>query len=338
MNSRFFISCAALGLGATVLGCGGDDARGPGSLEMLPPAEFDPTDPEQVEMLTGLSAPHAYTMGSIGLLIAGFTSGEVCTTPDGGGEPVCMPVGNGCPEATETSDGVVIEGRGCTTDDGTTWDGRVVVRNFERDAEGDLVPGDGNAEIAYEGLRISGPSDCPSATAMSHAVFDGAMTLARAADGSMGFEVDLTLEGSGVTEECESIDGLSGIYEYSGRVTDDGARKIWEGTGRFGTSETGVYEVTTENEVLDSTACEHEALSGTTTVTAGSDVMVITYDGATDCDEASTATWTFNGTDQGEIEGVECSASLASRARPGLGLGALGVALLLALARRRRVA
>ena len=336
MNSRFLTICAALGLGATGVGCGGDDSRGGARLDTLPAAVFDPADPQQIEMLPSLSAPHAYAMGSMGLLVAGFASGEVCTTPSDGGEPVCMPTGNGCPAATETADGVVIEGNGCTTEDGDTWNGRVVLRGFSRDAEGDLVAGEGAAEIVYEGLGSSGPSDCPTSTVMSTAAIDGTTVLTADADGTVHFDVDLTITGTGVTEDCEPIEDLSGIYEYRGTVREEGERKTWNGSGRFGTSELGVYEATTENEVLDSTACEHEALSGTTTVTAGSDVVVITYDGATDCEETSTATWSYNGTAQGELEGVECSASLASRARPGLALGALGGALLLAFARRRR--
>ena len=335
MNSRLLMLCAALSLGAHALGCGGDD-RGTRPLDTYPPATFDPTDVEQVEMLPALSAPHAYAMGSMGMLVAGFASGEICTTPSDGGEPECMPTGNGCPAATETSDGVVIEGNGCTTEDGDTWNGRVILRGFTRDTEGDLAAGAGPAEIVYEGLGTSGPSDCPTSTVMSSAVIDGRTVLTPGADGTVHFDVDLTITGTGVTEDCEPIEDLSGIYEYEGTVLTEGERNTWNGSGRFGTSELGVYEASTENEVLDSTVCEHEALSGTTTVTAGSDVVVITYDGATDCEETSTATWSFNGADQGELEGVECSASLASRARPGLPLGALGVAFLLALTRRRR--
>ena len=57
---------------------------------------------------------------------------------------------------------------------------------------------------------------------------------------------------------------------------------------------------------------------------------VVTYDGATDCDAAGTARWSLNGTDQGEIEGINCSVSAHSGR--GAGTSAFAFALALALA------
>jgi len=307
---------------------------GPSPFESFPPATFDPDDPAEIEMLASLSAPRAHAMGSLGILLAAFSNAEVCTTPEGGGEPVCMPTGNGCPEATETSDGFIVDGGGCTSEDGQTWTGRIIARGFERDADGELSAGS-DAEILYESLTLEGPSECPTVTTTTRAIIDGGMTMTAGGPGVVDFELDLEIRGSGVTEDCVDVGMLSGFYQYQGSRREEGTRTIWNGSGRFGNSETGVFEAATDEEVIDSSVCSDEALSGTTTVTAGSDVMVITYDGETDCDETSTATWTYNGADRGEIEGVSCAVSPGSRARPGLALGMLGALLLLGLSRRR---
>ena len=92
---------------------------------------------------------------------------------------------------------------------------------------------------------------------------------------------------------------------------------------------------TTVNEVLDNAVCNSEALSGTTTLTGDGHTAVITYDGATSCDTASTVTWTLDGAPKGVISGSSCSARpLPER---GAGWTALPVvALALAQVARRR--
>mgnify|MGYP001270728821 CR=1 FL=1 len=59
--------------------------------------------------------------------------------------------------------------------------------------------------------------------------------------------------------------------------------------------------------------------------------MVVTYDGESDCDEASTVQWSLNGEDQGEMEGVSCSTGT----QPKNALAILGLLLGLILIRRR---
>lgn len=54
--------------------------------------------------------------------------------------------------------------------------------------------------------------------------------------------------------------------------------------------------------------CTDEALSGTTTINAGSHTIDVSYDGQTDCDTTHTVRWTFDGADQGELAGSSCSA------------------------------
>jgi hypothetical protein len=312
-------------------GCGDDDDES--SVASFPAASLDPDDVDRIESLTGSSAPQVFNLGYTGVALATFENGEVCSTVDG--VEMCMPIGNGCPAMTETDDGFVIEGEGCTTDDGAVWTGRVVARGLTRaDGTGAPEPAD-SATIDYEELTIESPSDCPDATAPSRITLDGRLEMT--SSGASGFDFDLRLEvsGSGVGDDCTDIGDVAGAYEYQGSRREDGTQQIWNGSGRIGSSASGAYEAETVDEVLDSSVCSSEALSGTTTVKAGEDVAVFTYDGATDCDEASTVTWTFNGADRGELEGVRCA---VGRARFGpLGI-ALGVLSLLGVTRRRRSA
>lgn len=87
---------------------------------------------------------------------------------------------------------------------------------------------------------------------------------------------------------------------------------------------------TTTEELLDESICAIQAASGHTTLTNGADVVVITYDGATDCDDAGEVPWTLNGEAMGTLSGVYC-ASAGGPASAWLGLLALGLGL-----RRRR--
>ena len=328
------VSCAiSLGIG----GCR-DDADGDGdgggeggpSASSFPPATLDPDDPEQLESLTGASAPQVFNLGYVGVALASFENGEICMTVDG--MEMCMPVGNGCPAMTETSDGFVVEGGGCSTDDGAVWTGRIVASGLPGPESAGMQPSSGKGTIEYEALTIESPSECATATATSRITLDGRLDMETS---GAGFDFDLRLEvsGSGLDDDCDDIGNAAGVYEYSGSRREDGTQDIWNGSGVIGNSVTGSYEVETVDEVLDSDVCSSEALSGTTTVTAGSDVAVFTYDGASDCDEASTITWTFNGADRGELEGVSCG---IDRAPGGPAPGLVALAGLLGLRRRRR--
>lgn len=122
------------------------------------------------------------------------------------------------------------------------------------------------------------------------------------------------------------------VVEYSGIMTespDDGRIEV-NGSGRVGDREHGWVHISTDSQRYDSEICEGEALSGTTTVTSGPHTAVIIYDGLTDCDPSSTATWSLDGEDQGEMDAIGCSTVSAWPGVAGLGLAGL------ALWRRRR--
>lgn len=133
------------------------------------------------------------------------------------------------------------------------------------------------------------------------------------------FDVDLVIQGGSRTH-VDYVGTVRGGYD---------AATTWNGTGtleRSGFAPTGTVTATTVDERLDDT-CSGQPVSGQTTIERGSRVDVITYDGATACDDAHAAAWTVNGADRGLLTGIGCSAS------PGRGSGvALGTALLAGLA------
>ncbi|MBW2257325.1 MAG: hypothetical protein JRI25_22390, partial [Deltaproteobacteria bacterium] len=190
---------------------------------------------------------------------------------------------------------------------------------------------DGVDTIRYEDMTATEESDCASATEPQVVEFSGVVTRSGAA--TQSFTVDLVLSGSGPDDDtCEPMSEAL-AWRYDGTlVPGTGDVQTWAGSGRVGASDRGTLMATTTDEVLDSSTCDSEALSGTTTLESAGNVAVITYDGATDCDEDSTVTWTYNGDDRGEVAGVACAAVGPVAA----GAWLVGVALVLVGGRRRR--
>ena len=163
------------------------------------------------------------------------------------------------------------------------------------------------------------------------------------------FDVDIALLGSDIdTKACTSFPNDS-LLDYQGTTstgfeigdgetettttTTSGPEKpaVYSGSGRYATTSiaTGKVDAVTDNEQILGDTCNTEALSGTTTLTTDANEVVITYDGASDCDPESTVTWTLNGAAQGELEDVACSTG----ATPASFMMLLGTLFLL---RRRR--
>ncbi|MBX7191622.1 MAG: hypothetical protein K1X94_06175 [Sandaracinaceae bacterium] len=139
------------------------------------------------------------------------------------------------------------------------------------------------------------------------------------------FDLDLVIQG-GARTHLDYVGTVRGGY--------DGAT-TWNGTGtieRSGSAPTGTVTATTVDERLDDT-CGGQPVSGQTTIEQAGRTDVITYDGATACDDAHAAAWSVNGVDRGLLAGIGCSAS------PGRSSGvALGTALLAGLALLARIA
>jgi MYXO-CTERM domain-containing protein len=287
-----------------MLGCNASHA-GP-VIDSLPEGHLDASAPP-----TSFSAP---MMFALAITPTGISSvgGEMAT----------------CPIRTESGGTVVLEG-GCTDDQGREWFGRAVTPS-------NALPGvPTNGTITYEGFGSDQGSDCADRPdARSRTLADGTVTFTQTA-ASLRYDIDVVLTVSGVQDDCTETERQVALL-YSGSMTQDGNAQIWEGSGSVGNDLAGRFDVRTDGERLDDDACNTEALSGTTTVTAGSDVAVITYDGATDCDPMSTATWTLNGVDQGTVTGVRCSASPGQRGSPALAIVAvLGAAIVWGVRRRR---
>lgn len=163
------------------------------------------------------------------------------------------------------------------------------------------------------------------------------MSMAPDGDGT-AFETDIVLTAEGVDESTCQPEDLTGAYDYAGTVVNgpdvDGDNEpdssTWNGSGTVGWSGIGKASVSTEDELLTSVTvgfmtggtaaeCSYEAMSGSTTIEGDGATAVILYDGATDCDSTSTVTWTLNGANQGEVEGISCR--IGTRNRPGAAAG-----------------
>jgi MYXO-CTERM domain-containing protein len=280
-------------IASVVLGCGGG---GSGSLDGI--EESPGTEDDMIEWADSASAPAVYGQALTPLILASFAAdGDTC--------PVIVEEGT-----TTTYTG------GCTDMEGNEWVGSAVA-----DTEG----------VVYDGFGFTGEVDeCPGMTQTLR--FYGSVTTEAGVTGNGSFTIDVRIEGSGADPDadCAEREEVAGI-DYEGTVTSEGEAQTYSGSGRIGSSERGYVDAVTEDETVDDSICSNEALSGTTTITAGGHTAVITYDGATDCEETSTVTWTYDGEDRGELSGIQCSS----------GGGAGGAASLLlivgaAMLRRRR--
>lgn len=217
-------------------------------------------------------------------------------------------VSEDCP-STSVAGQVTTYSGGCTDAGGTTWTGSAVVTQT----------GETTGEVAYDGFGFSSPDE--SCGGESSGRWDGSLSL-----GERDFGTVLHVRSSGADDDCLPISYVL-EYDYAGAGDIGEDVGTYEGSGTMAEEHKGSVSLRTEAEAIDSSRCETEALSGSTTVQAGGHEVVVHYDGATTCTDPGRAHWSLDGVDQGEAE-VACAT-----ARPGL-LGAFtGLALLL---RRRR--
>ncbi len=263
------------------------------------PGDFDEspgTADDLREWAPSASAPSLYFNAGTPLLIAGLAAEDET-----------------CPAIVEDGTTTTYTG-GCTDSSGNEWLGSAVAS-----ADG----------VDYDGFGFTGDVEaCPGMRATFR--YHGTMDTSAAVSGG-GFAIDVTMEGEGYDDDCAPRTETIAI-QYEGTIEDGGDADTYQGSGVIGSSLRGYVNVSTEAEVVDMNLCGTEALSGTTTITASGHTAVITYDGATDCDEASTVTWTYDGEDQGELDGVSCSAGGGAGGWAGL----LVVAGALVIRRRRR--
>lgn len=262
-------------------------------LDDLPPAALNTA--EAVQYWSSVSAPNLL-LNAYSPLLAVYAAEEQ--------GPVDCPVGSAEGDVTTYTGG-------CTDNEGNTWEGTLTVHP---DA------------IVYTGLELGQPSeDCPGA--VTTLFLDGRLGGDREAE-PLSFSLDLAMHIEGPDASCDPSGGELAIL-YNGTQRADGEAELWSGTGRVGDTERGWVDATTTDERLDQSVCPTQAASGQTTLTNGTDVVVITYDGATDCDEQSEVPWSLNGEPQGMLSGVSCAVG-------GPAGGALAAVLALGMLRRRQ--
>ncbi len=302
-----------LALSILLVGCGSDG--GGNMLDDLDPASLS-ADPVVAKSWIELSsAPMALYFGEMPTGLANLYA--EATTP--------------CPTETVTGDVTTYQG-GCTDGDEHEWLGTATLTGSP---SSDFFYGD---SIVYDGFQVPASLDCGAAEYDVSLVFNGSITIEQASDGGGTFDIDLTYEGDmpDPANSCQPRHAVFALtYQGSvrpGAMDHDGDGHFddwhWNGTGKLGSAVTGAVTLTTTDEYLNHEVCEDEALSGTTTIAAGSHTIAVAYDGQSDCDAIGTVTWSFDGADQGELEGISCDAG----GRPG---GALILLALIGLVRRR---
>jgi len=231
-------------------------------------------------------------------------------------------VDDDCPVLTETATEYAIDGD-CTDSGGTAWSGSMTLTGTGLDTDDSTVD-----SIVFDALSMEWTEeDCEGAAVEQH--YEAAGETVYDQD---GFTTVLTFSHQTFdTLDCV-LDAGAFAYDYAGSVVQQGTRDTWNGEGTVGVEGQGSVTATTTDEVQDNSVCDSEPLSGTLTLASGGDEAVITFDGATDCDEDATGTWTLNGDGQGELEGVgyQC-ATAPSRASAWV----LALVVGLALGRRR---
>lgn len=192
----------------------------------------------------------------------------------------------------------------CTDSDDKQWKGKLTI---ERDGDDFVLDYDG-----FEGHQ-------------------GSFAIYRIEPSLHEFEAKLMLGGFTSVDYRGSVQGG---YDQ---------RTIWNGNGTVERDgflpPNGKVEASTLNQLVDDDVCAGQPVSGTTTLRAGEDEAVVTYDGESDCDENKSAQLAVNDESRGTIEGVSCRASGAAA-----GQASRGLATFLALCgagwmlRRRRFA
>jgi hypothetical protein len=233
-----------------------------------------------------------------------------------------------CPSVTTSGETQTYTGN-CTDSHGVEWKGTAQMVG---------AVGMRAASVTLNGFGRTSMVQCNGSSVPNTETADGTVTTSQSGD-TVSFTIGLsTTFDRPVLGACTTRESGTGTVLYSGTFRSNGSDPTtWNGSGDVGDSLRGQVHAVTSAEVIDHASCETEALSGSTTLSAGGHTAVITYDGASDCTMDSTVTWSLDGNPQGVVSGVACSAGLGpGRAgmAPAVVLGVLAAAGCLA---RRRV-
>lgn len=197
-----------------------------------------------------------------------------------------------CPSVADDGTTMVITG-GCTDSDHKRWEGSATV---VRGASGSYA-------LTLDAFGSASEGD-------DAATVTGTFAIERTSDGAHTFDADYTQDGLLVLD-----------VDYTGTIVGGyDTATVWNGQGtitRGGfTHASGTATATTVDQRRDNTVCSSESVSGTTTIDIGGRTAVITYDGATDCDESSAALLRVDGEDRGTIDGISCAVSPGGSGSP----------------------
>jgi hypothetical protein len=204
-----------------------------------------------------------------------------------------------CPSVATSGSARTYTG-GCTDSTGVKWAGTATVigATSMRASSATLSGFGATSQVTCKGAQL------PNTTTT-----DGTVTTTDDGTGKVSFHINTQSQHRRPSiVDCSLEDSMSMVL-YTGSYVNTGiAPTTWNGSGDVSDSRRGEVHAATVNEVLDNAVCDTEALSGTTTLAADGHTAVITYDGATSCDMASTVTWTLDGAPKGVISGISCSA------------------------------
>ncbi len=190
-----------------------------------------------------------------------------------------------CPAVDDDGTTLAISGD-CTDAEGKRWVGSVTIERS----------GDGDRELSYSKFGNSGSAD-------DAITKDGIVSVRRVEDALHEFDVNLVHAGE-VTTTVEYEGSVEGGYT---------GPTVWNGSGtslREGAvSPVGLVAANTVAQMVDGDVCSGQPASGQTTLSNDEHVVVVTYDGASDCDEAQAARYSVDGRDLGALPGIACTLS-----------------------------
>lgn len=276
------------------------DGEPAGTTEPTLPRAFDdfaPVDLTNIEVVRDLS-----TLSALGML----QRYEILTSePLSTGDP-------GCPLVEDDGAGHVVVTGDCTDTRGVVWTGTL-----------DSLAAESSVLDTFTGFGFTATGDCYGARITLEVAVDGTVAID---DDSGAWSFDL----HGVWPHlniptCEVTDA-GFILDYDVSIGTVGYSRLYSGAGRYADDVHGLVELQTIDQLPG--ACT-EPLSGVTLLSTPDHQVAISYDGAFDCDDPGTATWSLDGQAQGELLGVECAST------PGA-VGWLALAALATLIHRRR--
>lgn len=310
-----FASLVVVALGA--VGCGGGGGPGSDVISELDRANLGTK--AEARAFSQISPVSIYLMAQ-----------TVVQFPELGDEPPPE-----CPSFTFDGDRTHIVG-GCTNEFGVRYEGEM---EFVASSAGRPY-----GTLSFKNFGSTEQEDCGATGEQASATLqiDGTVELKGNADAS-DLNINLAVTDDQVEEGTCLVTEQKLGYAYKGKITgsvpdfsaisneEDFANltaSTWNGKGQLGIAPLGFVDIETVDQVMDLGGCATGAMSGTSRLT-GEKKVELTFRGAEEC--GLSATWTLDGVEQGELEGVTCSA-MGGGSLSAFGLLALGGLLL----RRRR--